>query len=421
MFRNIVRILGWLLLLLPFLSQTRTIAAAPTTVGGDDMSPVWSPDGKQIAFVSNRDGNNEIYVMNADGTNTRNLTQSPNEDSRIAWSPNSQQIAYTSASHGGNPDIFVINADGSDRKQLTSDQGRDDLPQWSPDGQWIAYIATPRGFSDIYMIKPDGSQSFNLSKAQGNDEFYDFQWSPDSQHVAFEGKDLATNHDRLFVTDVANLGTRNLMDQYWDAHPECCAIRWEWSPDSTQIAFAVPDDGNIYGADIATGHIHSLAYVDGSVNNVAWTPDGKHILYGIGQVLEYKNNPGATGVFSVNLVDGSIQQIAPQLYNDFEASPDRSRLMVIRPRQAYDGSSTDMSVFRLDDQSSETLKTRFYNFFGWDWSPDSKQLAASLCAEGNDDADIYLFNFEAHTETNLTESDAYVGNTPSRSDCNSYG
>jgi TolB protein len=52
-----------------------------------DHSPAWSPDGRQIAFVSERDGNPEIYVMNADGTEVTRLTKSPAQDLWPAWSP----------------------------------------------------------------------------------------------------------------------------------------------------------------------------------------------------------------------------------------------------------------------------------------------------------------------------------------------
>jgi Tol biopolymer transport system component len=52
-----------------------------------DVAPAWSPDGRTIAFESNRDRNSEIYVMNADGSEQRNLTRYPTNDGALAWSP----------------------------------------------------------------------------------------------------------------------------------------------------------------------------------------------------------------------------------------------------------------------------------------------------------------------------------------------
>ena len=99
-----------------------------------DTAPSWSPDGKQIVFISNRDGNNEIYVMNADGSHQTRLTNNPALDFYPVWSPDSKQIAFVSK-RNGNYDIYVINADGSNLLRLT-DNGSDNLyPAWQPQPQ----------------------------------------------------------------------------------------------------------------------------------------------------------------------------------------------------------------------------------------------------------------------------------------------
>src|SRR6185436_11226570 len=63
---------------------------------GDVQTPAWSPDGRKLAFVSERDGNAEIYVMNADGSAQENLTRQPANDSHPAWSPDGRKIAFVS-------------------------------------------------------------------------------------------------------------------------------------------------------------------------------------------------------------------------------------------------------------------------------------------------------------------------------------
>jgi TolB protein len=72
-----------------------------------DYWPVWSPDGKRIAFTSNRDGNYEIYVMNADGSAPRNVTQNPAQDNYATWSPAGKRIAFISNRSGGY-DVYVM-------------------------------------------------------------------------------------------------------------------------------------------------------------------------------------------------------------------------------------------------------------------------------------------------------------------------
>ena len=72
-----------------------------------DYWPVWSPDGKRIAFTSNRDGNYEIYLMNADGSGQRNLTNHPAADNFASWSPDGRRLAFISNRAGGY-NIYVM-------------------------------------------------------------------------------------------------------------------------------------------------------------------------------------------------------------------------------------------------------------------------------------------------------------------------
>ena len=104
-----------------------------------NFAPAWSPDGRKLAFVSDRDGpfgvyTPEIHVVNADGSALRNLTRNPAHDSDPVWSPDGQQIAFVR-----NCGVYVMNADGSGQQNLTRNTARDLSPAWSPDGQQIAF------------------------------------------------------------------------------------------------------------------------------------------------------------------------------------------------------------------------------------------------------------------------------------------
>ena len=88
-----------------------------TKTGTGSWQPVWSPDGRRIAFGSDRDGNNEIYVMDADSSNIRRLTHTSDKERTPAWSPDCKQIAFVS-DRGGNWGIYVIHADGSNVRRL---------------------------------------------------------------------------------------------------------------------------------------------------------------------------------------------------------------------------------------------------------------------------------------------------------------
>ncbi len=147
-----------------------------------DSGPDWSPDGRRIAFASDRDGNREIYVMNADGFGVTRLTVNDAIDSSPAWSPDGRRIAFHST-RDGNWEVYVMNADGSGVTRLTNNDARDWHPEWSPDGRSIVFDSNRDGNLDIYGVNADGSGLTRLT-VHGADDFSP-AWSPDGRRIAF--------------------------------------------------------------------------------------------------------------------------------------------------------------------------------------------------------------------------------------------
>jgi Tol biopolymer transport system component len=135
---------------------------SPANQRGPASDPVWSPDGRKIAFVrlNTRHG---VYVINADGSAVRNLTPRPRGAAYAApaWSPDGRKITFTSE-RDGNSEIYLMNADGSGQRNLTLNLAYDGDPDWSPDGRKITFVSNRDGRHAVYVMNADGSGQRSL-------------------------------------------------------------------------------------------------------------------------------------------------------------------------------------------------------------------------------------------------------------------
>jgi len=172
-------------------SVTETAAVEITTIPTETTEPF----ACTIAFDSDRDGNKEIYRMDPDGSNQVNLTNDPADDFDPVWSPDGSQIAFVSNRENETPGqfIYVMNADGSELHQLTYENGSE-FPDWSHDGSALTYTSN----GDIYVIDVDGSgQSVNLTNSPEKE--HRSSWSPDGSLILFTmGEDQNQN---IYVID----------------------------------------------------------------------------------------------------------------------------------------------------------------------------------------------------------------------------
>ncbi|MNS81541.1 translocation protein TolB [compost metagenome] len=149
--------------------------------GAMNVEPAVSPDGKQVAFSSDRSGRAPmVYVMDANGNNVKRITFAGQFNSTPAWSPDGKKIAFSGQSDD-HFDIFVMNSDGSDMKRLTSARkpngkwASNEDPSFSPDGRFVMYTSDRTGKSQIYISTVDGTEERRVTNDEVN--YYKPKWS----------------------------------------------------------------------------------------------------------------------------------------------------------------------------------------------------------------------------------------------------
>jgi dipeptidyl aminopeptidase/acylaminoacyl peptidase len=304
-----------------------------------DSGPVWSPDGKRIAFLSDRDGTNQVHVLWVDTREVAQLTHLEQAPSGINWSPDGKQIAFTAfepdndpilavklperprgaqwarpavlvnrlawAADGRGPlpmgytQVYSIDSSlGGTPRQITSAKYNHNTPAWSADGQTI-YISSIRkpdaeylhGDSEIYAVDMKTLEVKPLTDRKGPDG--NPQVSPDGHWIAYIGYDEKgyTNHvASLYLMDNAG-GNKKLWVGSLPSSPRGA----RWSADRSGVYYDMEEQGS--------SHIY-FAGVDGKVRKVT---DGTHVLAGYsiannGQVAAVRTSfkdPGELVTFNV--------------------------------------------------------------------------------------------------------------------------
>jgi serine/threonine protein kinase/sugar lactone lactonase YvrE len=133
----------------------------------DEGSPSYSPDGRKIAFSSDRSGVSNIWVCDSDGTNPVQLTSFEKHTGTPHWSPDGHRISFDSV-EAGDWNVYVIDTEGGIPRRLTPESSTEWVPSWSRDGQWIYFASDKNGSSQTWKIPSQGGRAVQVTQEGGH-------------------------------------------------------------------------------------------------------------------------------------------------------------------------------------------------------------------------------------------------------------
>jgi tricorn protease len=407
---------------------------------------MYSPDGRSIAFRSDRDGGG-IFVMNADGSGARrvadggfNPSWSPDaksivyseesitrpEDRQLAmsrlwvvevasgkkkvlretdavqprWSPHGDRIAYWAIDRSGHRDIWTMTANGGNPVAVTKDTYLDWSPVWSPDGNYL-YFASDRGGGMNLWRVPVNEKS---GRALGSSEPVT---TPSSYagHLDFsrDGRELLYVQHAV-AAGVKQVGfdplTQAVLSEPADVTPDSQhATRPHLSPDGQWVAFGsagTKEDIFIVRSDGST--LRQLT-ADGAKNRgPQFSPDGKTIAF-------FSKRTGTPEIWTIGTDGGNSRQVT------FLAGPN-----VAWPIWSPDGKRLIYTIFGVNSFLMDLTKgwasqqpdalpkvTGAGQFYAWSWSPDGRKLAGFQQREDGSSAGVLEYDLESRAFTKLSD------------------
>ncbi len=302
-----------------------------------DKTPIWSPNGSQVAFVSNFNGSSpgewNVFVMQAAGvgdeinlaTQITRYSSGSKAIEDLAWSPDGSRIAYTRGNNSGDDSVWVVNADGTTTFPLEiGGGGAKRHPTWSPDSTKIAYAVVKNAPEQIYVAPSTGGIGPPLTNGVGHEP----TWSPDGSRIAFDAYHSGGfGYVDLHVVAADGSGTPLIV-------PPSPFTEWTfnaWSPDGGRIAYrATAASGTtVYRVMNADGSgDHPLAVPgEADVRYASWSPDGSRVVYEgalVGEVNArnlYVANTDGSGVAQPLTSDGKSRSPAWRVVRSTAPAP----------------------------------------------------------------------------------------------------
>jgi tricorn protease len=380
--------------------------------------PSLSPDRKEIAFVSGGD----IWTVPATGGIASLLVSHAANEARPIYSPDGRQLAFIS-SRTGNGDIYLLTLASGDLKRLTFDDGLDQLDGWSRDGRWIYFSSTSRdigGLNDLYRVGVNGGTPLPVSADRYTNEFFCAP-SPDGQTLAFSARGIASGqwwrkgHSHIDESEIWLLRSFDGNNGTYERVTAAGGAKelWPmWSGDGRTLFYVSDrtDAGNKNGAQ----NIWTTTPGRSDAKRVSTFTDGRVLWPSIsydGREVVFEHN---FAIWRLDTASGKASQVAitrrgasagpavdRQRLNDqiseLQLSPDGKKVAFVVRGEVFAASASDGGdAARVSNSAAEEYQIA--------WAPDSRRLVYVSDRDGV--PHLFLYDFTSNSETQLTRDTA---------------
>ncbi|HEU4389592.1 MAG TPA: LpqB family beta-propeller domain-containing protein [Blastocatellia bacterium] len=366
--------------------------------------PAISPDRSEIAFASGGD----IWTVPVSGGEARLLISNPATESRPLYSPDGRKLAFVSNRTGGG-DIYVLTFDTGDFKRLTFDDGLEQLDAWTRDGKWIYFSSSSRdisGMNDVFRVSSAGGTPMQVTADRYTTEFFSAP-SPDGSTIAFSARGNAlgqwwrNGHSHLDESEIwlMRSGEPATYDRLTDS---AAKNLWPmWSGDGRNLYYMSDRSGaeNIWGQTPGGPPRQITRFRDGRLLWPTISYDGRAIVF--------ERN---LGIWKLDTASGQTEQVrisrrgAPagpaiehlrlnDQIREIQLSPDGKKLAFVVRGEIFATSAKDGG-----DAARVTYTAA--NEFEIAWAPDSKRVAYASDRQGG--RHLFLYDFTTGNETQLT-------------------
>jgi Tol biopolymer transport system component len=367
--------------------------------------PSISPDRKEIAFVSGGD----VWTVPAEGGEARLLVSHPATESRPLYSPDGRALAFIST-RTGNGDIYVLDFASGDLKRLTYDDGFEQLDSWSYDGKWIYFSSAARDIAasnDVYRVSVAGGTPMQVSADR-----YANEWagapSPDGASLAFVGRGYGQwwRHGHTHIDESVIMLMRNHSTASYEPLTEGGAKEiWPmWGDGGKSLYFMSDRSGaeNIWKLAIGGGRPQQLTkFTDGRVLWPSISYDGRTIVFERGfRIWRLEADSGRAVEVAVTrrgVPSGPAVERVRQTdqFQELALAPDGKKVAFIARGEVFAASATDGGdAVRVTTTSAPESQPA--------WDKDSRRLA--YVSERNGAGQIFLYDFSTNAETQLTKT-----------------